>query len=447
MGGDRRGARPGSATRTRAGPALEDGAAAPVPRHPAGLLDRLGAPRGAGRPTRGSRRSWRRSSTARWRALAGDGRRRRAGLQRRAARTRRACRPAGRGSRLRQRRAEVAVGAPARAAVSSWTTACSGSRSTSAAWSCPRTTSRPSARRSPPGRPRTCSSCTPTSPTMWDAWDVDAFYRNTVTDLTDARRARRRRRARSRVVRTFGDSRVTQPAHAPDGRPAARHRHRGRLARDGEVPQGGLPARRAGRPVAPRPSSATSYRPTHTNTSWEAAKFEVVRPPLRARRASRAGASRSSTTRRTATTSPGTARDGARHDDHGAAVAAAGPALPRPGDRPGRAPLPLRAGAGRDDRGRGRGGYGSTCRAAPDAGAAVAPLVTVDNDAVVEAVKLADDRSGDVVVRLYEAHGGRVRPGSRRVRPARSPRPAGAARGGLELAGRRCRCGCGRSRS
>ena len=28
---------------------------------------------------------------------------------------------------------------------------------------------------------------------------------------------------------------------------------------------------------------------------------------------------------------------------------------------------------------------------------------------MVSAVKLADDRSGDVVVRLYEAHGGRVR--------------------------------------
>ena len=36
----------------------------------------------------------------------------------------------------------------------------------------------------------------------------------------------------------------------------------------------------------------------------------------------------------------------------------------------------------------------------------VAPLLIVDNPAVViEAVKLAEDRSGDVVVRLYEAYG------------------------------------------
>lgn len=39
----------------------------------------------------------------------------------------------------------------------------------------------------------------------------------------------------------------------------------------------------------------------------------------------------------------------------------------------------------------------------------VEPLLSVSSDAVVvEAVKLAEDRSGDVIVRLYEAHGGRA---------------------------------------
>jgi alpha-mannosidase len=38
-----------------------------------------------------------------------------------------------------------------------------------------------------------------------------------------------------------------------------------------------------------------------------------------------------------------------------------------------------------------------------------APLVSVDGDAAsIEAVKLADDRSGDVVVRVYESLGGRA---------------------------------------
>jgi alpha-mannosidase len=40
----------------------------------------------------------------------------------------------------------------------------------------------------------------------------------------------------------------------------------------------------------------------------------------------------------------------------------------------------------------------------------VTPLITVDSpDVVVEAVKLAEDRSGDVVVRLSAASGGRAR--------------------------------------
>jgi alpha-mannosidase len=40
----------------------------------------------------------------------------------------------------------------------------------------------------------------------------------------------------------------------------------------------------------------------------------------------------------------------------------------------------------------------------------VAPLIEVSDPAVVvESVKLSDDRSGDVVVRLYESLGGRTR--------------------------------------
>jgi alpha-mannosidase len=47
-------------------------------------------------------------------------------------------------------------------------------------------------------------------------------------------------------------------------------------------------------------------------------------------------------------------------------------------------------------------------RPGPD-GCAFPPLLAVDNPAVrVEAVKLADDVGGDVVVRLYESRGGRA---------------------------------------
>lgn len=49
------------------------------------------------------------------------------------------------------------------------------------------------------------------------------------------------------------------------------------------------------------------------------------------------------------------------------------------------------------------------CAPAASPGSAFSPLVTSDNDAIlIETVKLAEDRSGDVVVRLYEALGGRA---------------------------------------
>ena len=68
---------------------------------------------------------------------------------------------------------------------------------------------------------------------------------------------------------------------------------------------------------------------------------------------------------------------------------------------------------GAGDRRRGARGLRRQPAGAPRPGtAAVAPLVTVDDDAVVvSALKLADDGSGDVVVRFYEAHGGRASAG------------------------------------
>ena len=78
---------PRTATRPRRSTASGRGAAAPVPRHPPGLVDRLGPPRGRGDLRRADRRARGRSSPARWpRLVAG---RRSAVGQRRAARPRR----------------------------------------------------------------------------------------------------------------------------------------------------------------------------------------------------------------------------------------------------------------------------------------------------------------------------------------------------------------------
>jgi alpha-mannosidase len=55
-------------------------------------------------------------------------------------------------------------------------------------------------------------------------------------------------------------------------------------------------------------------------------------------------------------------------------------------------------------------GYRLNLGAREVTGGPVSPIVACDADgAVIESVKLAEDRSGDVVVRLYEARGGRAR--------------------------------------
>ncbi len=66
------------------------------------------------------------------------------------------------------------------------------------------------------------------------------------------------------------------------------------------------------------------------------------------------------------------------------------------------------AGAAGDSAGHGTAGGAAQREMAADP--VVAPLISVSNPAVVvECVKLAEDRSGDVIVRLYESRGGRAR--------------------------------------
>ncbi|MFI1164553.1 alpha-mannosidase [Streptomyces sp. NPDC020801] len=253
----------------------------------------------------------------------------------------------------------------------------------------------------------------PDFPNMWDAWDVDEFYRNTVTDLTDTESmAAGEDGASVRVVRSFGASRVTQVLWLPPGER--------RLVLDTEVDwhetEKFLKLAFPFDVHAERYASETQFghfhRPTHTNTSWEAAKFEacnhrfvhVAEPGWGVAvvndstyghdvtRTVRTGGDRGTTTTvrvslLRAPRFPDPETDQGVHRFRHALVPGAGIAdAVREGWR---VNLPERrvTGAGQ-----------------------VAPLVTVDQDAVVvTAVKLADDGSGDVVVRFHEAHGGRAR--------------------------------------
>ena len=246
-------------------------------------------------------------------------------------------------------------------------------------------------------------------PNKWDAWDIDAFYRNTVRDLTGADEVAAAGDA-VRVVRTFGDSRIEQTLSLEEGSY--------RLDIDTVVDwQEREKLLKAAFPLDLRAAHTSAEipfghieRPTHTNTSWDAAKFEVC-----AHRFLHVG-ERDWGAALVNDSSYGHDVTRDVRPDAGTTTTVRlsllrAPSFPDPDTD--RGPHHLRyalvLGAGIPEAVREGYHFNLPERAVPGA-AEVAPLVTVDDDAVVvSAAKLADDRSGDVVIRLYEGHGARTR--------------------------------------
>ncbi|MEV5878938.1 glycoside hydrolase family 38 C-terminal domain-containing protein [Streptomyces sp. NPDC052101] len=250
-------------------------------------------------------------------------------------------------------------------------------------------------------------------PNMWDAWDVDAFYRNTVTDLTDADSVQAGEDGLSvRVTRSFGDSRVTQVLSLPPGER--------RLVIDTEVDwhetekflKLAFPLDLHAERYASETQFGHVFRPTHTNTSWEAAKFEACNHRFVHFEEPGWGVAvvNDSTYGHDVTRTVRT--DGDRGTTTTVRVSLLrAPRFPDPETDQGlhRFRHALIPGASLADAV--REGWRINLPERRLTGAhEVAPLVTVDHDAVViTAVKFADDGSGDVVVRFHEAHGGRAR--------------------------------------
>ncbi|MFC5824510.1 alpha-mannosidase [Nonomuraea insulae] len=256
-----------------------------------------------------------------------------------------------------------------------------------------------------PGRAANLLQLHPDFPNKWDAWDVDEFYRNTVTDLTDAGEVR----LDGDVVvvrRSFGESSVTQRLTLTEGR----------LEIDTEVDwhesekflKLAFPLDVRADRYASESQFGHAFRATHTNTSWEAAKFEACNH--RFVHVEEPGWGVALVT--DSTYGHDVTRD---VDEHGTTTTLRvsllrAPRFPDPETDQGehRFRHVLVPGAEIGDAVR-EGYFVNLPERRVPGGAPVEPLVTVDDDAVVvTAVKLADDESGDVIVRFHESRGGRA---------------------------------------
>ena len=117
------------------------------------------------------------------------------------------------------------------------------------------------------------------NPKNWDAWDVDIDYRRDSVDLTALTAQQVEMpgalRAAVRFVREFGSSKLDAANGAGRRLARASIRHRGRLARGPQVPEGRVPGRRAlaagdlRDPVRPRRAAARTRTPAGT---WPASR-------------------------------------------------------------------------------------------------------------------------------------------------------------------------------
>ncbi len=252
----------------------------------------------------------------------------------------------------------------------------------------------------------------PDHPNQWDAWDIDRHYRRKHTDLTAAESVELVEagplRAVVRVVRAFGDgSRISQDITLAAGSRRIDVVTEVDWHESEKVLKAAFPLDVHAERAASEVQFGHVHRPTHTNTSWDAARFETCAH------------------RWVHVAEPGygiaVLNDSTYGHDVGRVPHADGtgttvrltllraPHSPDPETDQGthRFTYALLPGASVGDAVAEGLSLNLPLRVAGPAGAA--PVVAVDAPAItVESVKLADDRSGDVVVRLYESHGGRA---------------------------------------
>jgi alpha-mannosidase len=252
----------------------------------------------------------------------------------------------------------------------------------------------------------------PDFPRDFDAWDVDPYYRNVTEDLTELDSLDVETDpsgiVRVSVARTFRSTSLTQVLSlAPDS---------DRLDCEIDVDwheretilKVGFDVDVHTNQAAFETQFGRVVRPTHENTSWDWARYEVCahRYVHVAEPGYGVALVNDSTYGHDVTRRP---REGGGTSSTVRLSLLRAPRYPDPETDQGRHHMRYALVPGASDLDAVRAGYAMNLplRRAP-ARRPVSPLVTVGGGAVVESVKLAYDRSGDVIVRLYEPVGARA---------------------------------------
>ena len=263
----------------------------------------------------------------------------------------------------------------------------------------------------------------PDFPNRWDAWDVDRFYRNRVTDLRGHRSLRADLTdgvASVRVERAFGDSQVVQTLRL---RPGSRTLEIDQVTDWHESEtflKVAFPLDLFAESTLAETQFGAVRRVTHTNTSWEAAKFETSMHRFVLAEEAGGGAA--------LVTDSTYGFDVSRQVGHdGTATQVTtnlrlsllrAPRFPDPQTDQGEQRHRYGLVIGADIEDATREGYALNTARRPHLGREVPPLVAASDGIVISAIKLAADRSGDLIVRVYEPYGRRARGTLRLARPA-----------------------------
>ncbi|QNE35582.1 alpha-mannosidase [Leifsonia shinshuensis] len=262
-------------------------------------------------------------------------------------------------------------------------------------------------------------------PNMWDAWDVDRFYRNRVEDLREVDSIEggigEDGVARVIVKRSFSTSTVTQTLSLAAGSRTLEFEQSTDWHETEKFLKVAFPLDVRAEHTIAETQFGAHKRVTHTNTSWEAAKFEtsmhrfvlVEEPGFGVALVN--DSSYGYDTERSV-------RDGEVTTTLRLSLLRA-PRFPDPETDQGVQTHRYGLVIGTSVAGATAAGVLMNQNARTIRGAhAVSPLVSVEGGAVVSSVKLADDRSGDLIVRVYEPEGRRA------TARLRVDAPVGAAR-------------------